>query len=48
MDPLEIAQRYFDAGNQRDASAVRDTLAEDGTHSDPTTGGPLSGEALIS
>ncbi len=48
MDPLGIAQRYFEEWNQRDSSAVRDTLEEDGTHPDPTTGGPLSGEALIS
>lgn len=47
MNSLEIANRYFDAWNLRDASAVLDTFAEGGTYSDPTTGGPLSGDALI-
>lgn len=46
MNALEIAERYFDAWNQRDGSAVVKTLAESGTYTDPTTGGPLSGDAL--
>jgi len=46
VNSLEIAQRYFDAWNQRDPSAVLDTLAKGGTYSDPMTGGPLSGDAL--
>jgi steroid delta-isomerase-like uncharacterized protein len=44
MNPLEIAQRYFVAWNQHDTGAVLETLGPGGTYSDPTTGGPLSGE----
>lgn len=46
MDALETARRYFDAWNARDAGAVLDSLAPGGTYADPTTPGPLSGEAL--
>jgi steroid delta-isomerase-like uncharacterized protein len=46
MNPLELAQHYFDAWNRRDPSAVLATLAADGTYSDPMTGGPLSGAAF--
>lgn len=44
--PLDIAQRYFSAWNRRDAAAVLETMGPGGTYSDPTTGGPLSGEAF--
>jgi steroid delta-isomerase-like uncharacterized protein len=44
--PLQVAQRYFDAWNQHDANAIVDTFIDNGTYSDPTTGGPLSGVAI--
>ena len=46
MNPLEIAQQYFDAWNRRDADAVLATFAADGTYCDPANGGRLRGEAL--
>lgn len=46
MSPLDVAQRYFDGWNSRDPAAVLDTMAPGGTYTDPTTGGPLKGEAL--
>jgi steroid delta-isomerase-like uncharacterized protein len=46
MDPIAIAQRYFDGWNRRDPAAVLDTMAPNGTYADPTTGGPLSGDAF--
>ena len=45
-NPLEIAQRYFDAWNRRDAAGVMATFAEGGTYADPATPGPLSGPAI--
>jgi steroid delta-isomerase-like uncharacterized protein len=44
ISALDVAQRYFDAWNRRDASAVLETMGPGGTYSDPQTGGPLSGE----
>jgi steroid delta-isomerase-like uncharacterized protein len=44
MDPIDLAQRYFDAWNRRDPAAVLDTLAPNGTYTDPTTNGPIRGE----
>jgi steroid delta-isomerase-like uncharacterized protein len=44
MSSLEVAQRYFDGWNRRDPAAVLATMAPDGTYTDPTTGGPLSGD----
>jgi len=41
---LDVAHKYFDAWNRRDASAVLETMAPGGTYADPQTGGPLSGE----
>jgi steroid delta-isomerase-like uncharacterized protein len=38
--------RYFDAWNAHDGVLVVAALTEDGTYQDPTTGGPLSGDAL--
>src|ERR1051326_9299065 len=46
MTALEIAKTYFDAWNARDAAAVLACFSEDGTYSDPTTGGRLRGDAL--
>jgi steroid delta-isomerase-like uncharacterized protein len=46
MSVQEAARRYFDAWNARDAKAVLDSLAANGTYSDPTTPGPLSGDDL--
>jgi steroid delta-isomerase-like uncharacterized protein len=46
MSALDLAQRYFEGWNRRDAAAVLAILAADGTYSDPTTGGPLSGDAF--
>src|SRR5690242_20228013 len=46
MNPLEIAQQYFDAWNRRDAAAVLATFTADGTYCDPAGGGRLRGEAL--
>ena len=47
MEPIEVAQRYFNAWNERDPLAIVATLAEGGTYSDPASGGALTGEALI-
>lgn len=38
--------RYFAAWNDHDPDAVVRSLAPGGTYEDPTTGGPLSGDAL--
>jgi len=46
MDALTIAQHYFDAWNHHDAASIVAAFAEGGTYSDPTTGGPLSAEAI--
>lgn len=44
--PREVAQLYFDAWNRRDANAIFATFAANGTYTDPTTRGPLSGPAI--
>jgi steroid delta-isomerase-like uncharacterized protein len=46
ISSLDVAHRYFDAWNRHDPCAVLEILGSDGTYSDPTTGGPLKGEAL--
>lgn len=46
MDPLPIANAYFDAWNRRDAAAVLATFTSDGTYSDPAGGRGLRGDAL--
>ena len=46
MNPVEIAQQYFDAWNRRDADAVLATFGPGGTYCDPVSGGRLSGAAL--
>lgn len=46
MSSMEQAQRYFDAWNSHDAAAIVATFAPGGTYVDPTTPGPLTGEAI--
>jgi len=43
---MDVAQRYFDAWNSRDPSAIVATFAEGGTYSDPVAGQGLSGQAI--
>ena len=46
QNAAQIALRYFDAWNRRDAAAILATLAENGTYEDPVTPGPLTGGAI--
>ncbi len=46
MSDLQQAQRYFDAWNAQDAPAIVATFAPGGTYQDPTTPGPLTGDAI--
>ena len=46
MAAIDVAQRYFDAWNSRDPSAIVATFTEGGTYNDPTSGGTLTGQAL--
>ncbi|MDU8942395.1 ester cyclase [Ovoidimarina sediminis] len=46
MSHKTTAETYFAAWNARDADAILATLGEGGTYQDPSTGGPISGEAL--
>ena len=46
MDPMDVAQRYFDAWNRHDAAAIVASFTEGGTYRDPATGQPLTGEAI--
>lgn len=46
MNRDQFVQRYFDAWNAHDARAIVSTFAAGGTYADPTTPGPLSGEAI--
>ena len=46
MQPLDIAQQYFDAWNRHDADGIIGLFTETGTYSDPTTVGPLQGPAI--
>ncbi len=39
-------EQYFDAWNSHRAESVAAALTDGGTYEDPTTGGPLSGDAL--
>ena len=48
MSALQVAQRYFDAWNCRDADAIVASFADDGTYSDPSAGQGLRGEAIAS
>jgi steroid delta-isomerase-like uncharacterized protein len=45
-DAIAVAQRYFDGWNRRDPAAVLETMAPNGAYADPTTGGPISGQAF--
>jgi steroid delta-isomerase-like uncharacterized protein len=45
---MDVAYQYFDAWNRHDAAGVVATFSPGGTYADPTTRGPLSGEALAS
>jgi ketosteroid isomerase-like protein len=46
MDPITLCSRYFDAWNRHDAHAILATFAPGGTYRDPTTPGPIGGDAL--
>jgi steroid delta-isomerase-like uncharacterized protein len=46
MTHIEVVSRYLDSWTARDADAVIATLNADGTYEDPSSGGPLSGEAF--
>ena len=46
MNSLELANAYFDAWNRHDSDAILGLFAESGTYSDPTTKGPLTGQAI--
>jgi steroid delta-isomerase-like uncharacterized protein len=46
MQPIEIAQQYFDAWNRRAPGEIAALFADAGTYSDPTTGGPLDRAAI--
>lgn len=46
MQPIEIAQQYFDAWNRHAPEEIAALFADDGTYSDPTTGGPLPHAAI--
>lgn len=46
MSAIEHAHRYFDAWNARDAAAIVAAFAPGGTYVDPTTPGPLLGDAI--
>ena len=45
-DAIAVAQRYFDGWNRRDPAAVLETMEPNGAYADPTTGGPISGQAF--
>ena len=45
MSHLDMARRYLDAWNARDADAIVGTFAAGGTYSDPTTG-DIAGDAI--
>jgi len=47
VDSLELANRYFAAWNARDPEAILTTFENDGWYADPTTGGPLRGDAIV-
>lgn len=47
MKPLDVAQHYFAAWNQRDPLAIVATFADGGTYRDPTVPQGVSGPALV-
>jgi len=46
MSLTDALDRYFAAWNDHDPDAVVASLADGGSYQDPTTGGPLTGDAL--
>ena len=46
MKSLELANAYFEAWNKHDADAIVAVFGDAGTYSDPTTNGPLAGQAI--
>jgi ketosteroid isomerase-like protein len=46
MDAMDVAQRYFNAWNRRDASELIATFADSGTYCDPATSQPLTEQAI--
>lgn len=46
MSLTDALDRYFAAWNDHDPEAVVRSLADGGSYKDPTTGGPLTGDAL--
>jgi steroid delta-isomerase-like uncharacterized protein len=46
MSLVQALDRYFDAWNAHDPRGVVSALTTTGTYEDPTTGGPLNGDAL--
>jgi SnoaL-like domain len=46
MALADALERYCEAWNARDGDAVVAALTDGGTYEDPTTGGPISGDAL--
>jgi steroid delta-isomerase-like uncharacterized protein len=46
MNPMQVAERYFDAWNRRDADAIVACFASGATYTDPLAGENLQGEAI--
>lgn len=46
MQPMDVAQHYFDAWNNHDAAGIVASFVEGGTYHDPTSGGLLTGPAI--
>jgi steroid delta-isomerase-like uncharacterized protein len=46
MNPITACTRYVDAWNRHDAHAIVAAFAPGGTYGDPTTPGPIGGDAL--
>ena len=46
LTAAQIAQRYFEAWNRRDAAAIVATFADGGAYADPVTPRPLTGAAI--
>ncbi|MFN8458658.1 MAG: ester cyclase [Anaerolineae bacterium] len=46
MEPLQVAQGYFDAWNNRDAAAIVACFAEGGIYRDPSVPQGVTGEAI--
>jgi steroid delta-isomerase-like uncharacterized protein len=46
MEPMKVAQAYFEAWNQRDPAKIIQSFVGGGTYLDPTSGGTLAGEKI--